>query len=99
MTFAEAAKAFTEHAYAKRAKGTARGYEVHLKRYLIPKLGSRPFNAVNPATLATLHLRHRDQPVLANRVLDTASSLYGCGPEETVSSPLQSGEQAPCGAL
>jgi integrase len=68
---------FLEHIRAKRASGTASQYALHFKKYLVPRLGNKPLDAITPDVLARLHLRLNQQPVLANRILDTASSLYG----------------------
>jgi integrase len=77
VTFAEACARFLEHVKAKRSAGTAREYEGHLSDYLVPRFGRRALDAVTTDDLAKVHLRLKERPILANRILATASSLYG----------------------
>jgi integrase len=77
MSFRDAAERFLEHVKAKRSVGTAREYEGHFNDHLVPRFGRRALDAVTTEQLATLHLHLKERPVLANRILATASSLYG----------------------
>jgi integrase len=72
-----AAESFLHHVCAKRAPGTAREYEGHLVQHLIPAFGRKSLDSITTADFARLHLDLRGRPILANRVLATASSLYG----------------------
>jgi integrase len=54
----------------------------HLKDHLVPRLGRKPLISVTTADLSKLHLDLRARPVLANRVLSTASSLFGWADKE-----------------
>jgi len=72
-----AAEDFLEHVRAKRAHGTAREYEGHLRDHLVPALGRKALETITTADLAKLHLALKARPVLANRVMATASSLFG----------------------
>lgn len=77
MAFKDAAEKFLEHIQAKRAAGTHREYEGHLRSYLIPRFGNRAIEAITTSELTKLHLQLKDRPTLANRALDTLSSFYG----------------------
>jgi len=72
-----AAEPFLDHVRAKRARGTAREYEGHLRDHLIPTLGRKALDSITTSDLAKLHLSLKGRPVLANRVMATASSLFG----------------------
>ena len=82
MTFAEAAEAFLTHVTARRSTGTVREYTGHLHDHLVPRFGRKPLLSVTTAHLSKLHLDLRNRPVLANRILSTASSLYGWADKE-----------------
>ena len=71
-----AAEDFLEHVRAKRAGGTAREYESHLRDHLIPALGRKALDNITTADLAKLHLALKARPVLGNRVIATISSLF-----------------------
>ena len=75
--FKEAAEQFLDHIKAKRATGTHREYEGHIRSYLTPRFGNRAIDAITTSELEKLHIQLRDRPTLANRVLDTLSSFYG----------------------
>jgi integrase len=77
LSIEAAAKAFLHHICAKRAPGTAREYEGHLVQHLIPAFGRKSLDSITTADFAKLHRDLRARPILANRVLATASSLYG----------------------
>ena len=72
-----AAETFLDHVRAKRAAGTAREYESHLRDHLIPAVGRKALDSITTSDLAKLHLALKARPVLANRVMATASSLFG----------------------
>jgi hypothetical protein len=76
ITFGDTAFQFLQHVRAKRAAGTALNYQRHLDQHLLPRFARKPLNAITPEALTRLHLHLSNRPVLANRVLDTASSLY-----------------------
>ena len=78
----EAAEAFLTHVTARRSTGTVREYTGHLHDHLIPRFGRKPLLSVTTAHLSKLHLDLRNRPVLANRILSTASSLYGWADKE-----------------
>jgi integrase len=77
VAFSVAADTFLEHVRAKRAAGTAREYEGHLRDHLIPAFGRKALDSVTTADLSKVHLSLKARPILANRVLATGSSLYG----------------------
>lgn len=72
-----AGEAFLNHIHAKRATGTAREYEGHLRQHLFPALGRKALDSITTADFAKLHLALKKRPTLANRIIATASSLYG----------------------
>jgi integrase len=82
--FAVAAQSFLEHVRAKRAAGTARCYEVHLRDHLTPRFGKKVPTAITTRELANLHLSLGAQRPLANRVLATMSSFYGWAQQQSL---------------
>jgi integrase len=76
-TFAELAELFlTEHVEAKRKAVTAENYRDILERLVIPELRTRKADKISSADLAKLHMKLRDRPYQANRMLAVIGSLY-----------------------
>jgi integrase len=76
-TLREIAEVFlAEHAEAKRKPLTASSYRDVLERIVLPELGSRRGENVTLADLARLHVRMKDRPYQANRMLAVVGSLY-----------------------
>jgi integrase len=65
-----------EHAEAKRKPATAARYRDILERLVLPELASRRAEKVTTADLARLHVRTKDRPYQANRMLAVVGSLY-----------------------
>ena len=65
------------HIGEKRAPGTAREYQGHFDKYLLPALGNDALDKINTSALERLHIRLKAKKVLANRAIATLSSLYG----------------------
>jgi hypothetical protein len=73
----ELAKLFlADHVEAKRKPVTAAHYRDILERIVLPELGTRQGEKVTTADLARLHVRMKDRPYQANRVLAVVGSLY-----------------------
>ena len=66
----------SEHVEAKRKPATASHYKDILRRIVLPELGTRQGEKVNTADLARLHVRMRNRPYQANRMLAVVGSLY-----------------------
>ena len=77
VAFKDAAEEFLLHIRAKRSAGTAREYEGHLRGYLLPRFGRRALELITTDELDKLHMALQERPTLANRIMATASSLYG----------------------
>jgi site-specific recombinase XerD len=76
-TLPEIAEVFlAEHVEAKRKPLTASSYRDVLERIVLPELGSRRGEKVTTADLARLHVRMKDRPYQANRMLAAVGSLY-----------------------
>src|SRR5256886_4537659 len=76
-TFRELAEIFlVEHVEAKRKRTTAAHYRSLLERIVLPELGSRKAEQVTTSDLAKLHIKMRDRPYQANRMLEVVRSLY-----------------------
>jgi integrase len=76
-TFKELADLFlSEHADAKRKPATASHYRGILERSVLPELANRQGEKVTTADLARLHVRMKDYPYQANRMLAVVGSLY-----------------------
>jgi integrase len=76
-TLGELADLFiTEHAEAKRKPATAARYRDILDRLVLPDIGTRRAEKVTTADLARLHVRMKDRPYQANRMLAVVGSLY-----------------------
>jgi integrase len=71
-----AALFLSEHAEAKRKPLTASSYRDVLERLVLPDLGTRRAEKVTTADLARLHVRMKDRPYQANRMLAVVGSLY-----------------------
>jgi integrase len=77
-TLKELAELFlSEHVEAKRKPTTASHYRDLLNRIVLPELGTRQAEKVTTADLARLHLRMKDRPYHANRMLAVVGTLYG----------------------
>jgi integrase len=76
-TLAAAAQSFLSHIKAKREPSTHREYSGHLDAYLIPKFGKLPLDKIATGELRQMHQKLSGRPTLANRIMDTLSSLYG----------------------
>jgi integrase len=66
----------SEHVDAKRKPATGSHYRDILERIVLPELGTRQGEKVTTAELARLHVRMKDRPYQANRMLAVVSSLY-----------------------
>jgi hypothetical protein len=66
----------SEHAEAKRKPLTASSYRDVLQRLVLPELGNRRAEKVATADLARLHVRMKDRPYQANRLIAVVGSLY-----------------------
>jgi integrase len=76
-TLREVADLFVgEHAEAKRKPATAARYRDILDRLVLPELGTRRAEKVTSADLARIHIRMKDRPYQANRMLAVVGSLY-----------------------
>jgi integrase len=76
-TLCEIAELFlSEHAEAKRKPLTASSYRDVLERLVLPELGTRRAEKVTTADLARLHVRMKDRPYQANRMIAVVGSLY-----------------------
>ncbi len=76
-TIAELADRFmAEHVEPKRKAGTAAFYRDILDRIVKPKLGTAKADKVSRAQIAKLHMKLRDTPFQANRMLAVVGSLY-----------------------
>lgn len=77
-TLKELAQLFlAEHVEAKRKPTTASHYRDLLNRIVLPELGTRQAEKVTTADLARLHLRMKERPYQANRMLAVVGTLYG----------------------
>jgi integrase len=56
--------------------GTAKGYRLNLKNYILPAFGDRPFDEVTRRDAQALHSRLSDRRGLADSVISVLSSLY-----------------------
>jgi integrase len=65
-----------EHVDAKRKPKTATHYRSLLERIVLPELGSRKAEHIATSDLAKLHLKMRQRPYQANRMLKVLGSLY-----------------------
>ena len=76
-TLRELADVFlSEHVDAKRKPATGSLYRGILERIVLPELGTRQGEKVTTADLARLHVRMKDRPYVANRMLAVVGSLY-----------------------
>jgi integrase len=66
----------SEHVEAKRKPATASHYRDILQRIVLPELGTRQGEKVTTADLARLHVRMKQRPYQANRMLAVVGSLY-----------------------
>ena len=88
LTLAEVAEVFLSHIAAKRASGTHDGYKEHLDQHIVPKFGKYPLDKITTGELRKLHQQMFQRPVLANRIMDTLSSLYGWQQKSDPNTPL-----------
>jgi integrase len=76
-TLREIAEVFlTEHVEAKRKPVTAASYRDVLERIVLSELGTRQGEKVTTTDLARLHVRMKDRPYQANRMIAVVGSLY-----------------------
>jgi integrase len=75
-TLNKAAEGFLTYAFAKKKIGTAKGYEGALRLHILPGLGSKRLNDIQPADVESLHARMSDRPPQANRTLDVLSAVW-----------------------
>jgi integrase len=76
-TLSELAQLFlTEHVEAKRKRSTATHYRDILERLVLPELGNRKAEKVTISDIARLHVKLKESPYQANRMLAVVSSLY-----------------------
>lgn len=66
----------TQHVEAKRKPGTYRGYRSLLEKHVVPTIGSLSAEHIAPQKIAELHLKMRDTPYQANRILTVLKSMY-----------------------
>jgi integrase len=77
LTLKELADLFlSEHVEAKRKPATASHYRDILQRIVLSELGTRQGEKVTTADLARLHVRMKNRPYQANRMLAVVGSLY-----------------------
>lgn len=65
-----------EHAELKLKSGTSSRYKDILERIVLPEFGRRKAEKISTDEFARLHLRMREHPYQANRVLAVIGSLY-----------------------
>jgi hypothetical protein len=66
----------SQHVEAKRKPGTYRGYRSLLEKHVVPAIGSLSAEHVTTQKIAQLHLKMRNSPYQANRVLTVVRSMY-----------------------
>jgi integrase len=77
ISFSELVPIFLkEHVEAKRKPSTAAYYRDILVRVAVPELGNRKADKVSHNDLLKLHLKLKDRPFLANRILAVVASMY-----------------------
>ena len=77
LSFSELVVVFLkEHVQPKRKPSTAAYYQDILERVAVPELGQRKADKVSHADLSRLHLKLKDRPFLANRILAVVASMY-----------------------
>jgi integrase len=78
MTVQELAAAFmSDHVRAKRKGTTTERYEHALTAHVVPGLGSTKADKLTRASVASLHLKLKATPAMANYVLAVIGSMYG----------------------
>lgn len=100
MTFQELAELFlADHVNVKRKPSTAALYQDLLSRLVLPELGKRKAAALTTGELARLHLKMRDHPYQANRMLAVVSSVYSFAEKRKIlpfgSNPVRGIEKYP----
>ncbi len=79
-TFAELVERFlTDHVDAKRKPGTQRNYRHLLEVVAIPALGTMKAKDVTRRDVANQHLKMKDRPFQANRLLAVVGAMYTFG--------------------
>jgi integrase len=77
MLMAAAVESFlADHADAKLKPKTVDLYSMLLRRYVVPKLGTRKVDTVTRSDVTKLHLAMRDRPYQANRLIAVVATLY-----------------------
>ena len=66
-----------EHVEPKRKERTAEGYEILLRKHAYPQIGQIKAETLTRADLLRLHLKMKNSPQTANRVLAVVSSMFG----------------------
>ena len=80
LTVAQACERYRlESVRIHRKPRTAREYERHLDKVIIPALGDRKFADLDRARVKRFHATMKDTPCKANRVLATLSAMYTWG--------------------
>jgi integrase len=75
-TMRELAARVTQEHLVKRRPGTQREFSAHVRRHILPALGSLAVAAVTRADVAKLHHRLRASPVSANRMVAVLSKMF-----------------------
>jgi integrase len=84
MTVADLIDEYSTAVEAKRKSSTAAGYKQLLNGTLRPEFGTRKVDALNRASLAKLHLKMKDTPYSANRLLAVVSAMYAFAAERHI---------------
>ena len=66
----------SDHVDAKRKASTANHYRDILNRIVVPAIGTTKADKVSHAALARLHLKCKDTPYQANRILSIIGSMF-----------------------
>ena len=75
-TVAELARRYLEdHVPVRCRPNTAELYRVAVEKYILPKFGKQPAIAIDHARVTQLHHALRDNPVMANKVVETLSRI------------------------
>jgi integrase len=75
-TIKKVVERFLEEVEAKRRKSTAAQYRDLLERLAVPELGNHKIRDVHFRDIASLHYKHRNMPITANRVIAVLSSMF-----------------------
>ena len=76
-TFADLAERhLREHVEVRCKPRTAEAYQWLVGKFVLPELGKLTIGAVGRQHIAALHLRHRDTPYQANRILEVVRKMF-----------------------